>query len=87
MFISSWMVTGLSPLLSLPTHAFLNTQFLLSANIQDNSLANICMCPVPATTLPNEPIWQVYLDERHVNWMTDAVLQHVLSDLRPQWVC
>ncbi|KAF9569311.1 hypothetical protein CPC08DRAFT_701812 [Agrocybe pediades] len=25
----------------------------------------------------------VYLDERHVNWMSDVVLQHVLSDLRP----
>ncbi|KAH9482566.1 hypothetical protein JR316_0004666 [Psilocybe cubensis] len=28
------------------------------------------------------PIY-VYLDERHVNWMSDTVLQHVLSDLRP----
>ncbi|KAF9534208.1 hypothetical protein CPB83DRAFT_843859 [Crepidotus variabilis] len=25
----------------------------------------------------------VYLDERHVHWMSDTVLQHVLSDLRP----
>jgi len=28
------------------------------------------------------PIY-VYLDERHVNWMSDTILQHVLSDLRP----
>ncbi|CAA7259866.1 unnamed protein product [Cyclocybe aegerita] len=28
------------------------------------------------------PIY-VYLDERHVDWMSDAVLQHVLADLRP----
>ncbi|KAF8974454.1 hypothetical protein BDZ97DRAFT_24566 [Flammula alnicola] len=28
------------------------------------------------------PIY-IYLDERHVNWMSDKVLQHVLSDLRP----
>ncbi|KDR83631.1 hypothetical protein GALMADRAFT_235929 [Galerina marginata CBS 339.88] len=28
------------------------------------------------------PIY-VYLDERHVDWMSDKVLQHVLSDLRP----
>jgi len=26
----------------------------------------------------------IYLDERHVKWMSDRVLQHVLSDLRPQ---
>ncbi|KZV76140.1 hypothetical protein PENSPDRAFT_646678, partial [Peniophora sp. CONT] len=26
----------------------------------------------------------VYLDERHVDWMTDRVLQHVLEDLRPK---
>lgn len=25
----------------------------------------------------------LYLDERHVNWMSDKVLQHVLADLRP----
>ncbi|KAF8914009.1 hypothetical protein CPB84DRAFT_44079 [Gymnopilus junonius] len=25
----------------------------------------------------------VYLDERHVNWMSDKILQHVLADLRP----
>ncbi|KAG2156157.1 hypothetical protein DEU56DRAFT_222716 [Suillus clintonianus] len=25
----------------------------------------------------------LYLDERHVDWMSDAVLQHVLADLRP----
>ncbi|KAF9782835.1 hypothetical protein BJ322DRAFT_1110714 [Thelephora terrestris] len=25
----------------------------------------------------------VYLDPRHLSWMTDTVLQHVLSDLRP----
>lgn len=28
------------------------------------------------------PIY-VYLDERHVHWMSDTILQHVLSDLRP----
>jgi len=28
------------------------------------------------------PIY-IYLDERHVKWMSDIVLQHVLSDLRP----
>ncbi|KAJ7368415.1 hypothetical protein DFH08DRAFT_727020 [Mycena albidolilacea] len=26
----------------------------------------------------------VYLDEAHVNWMTDNVLQHVLADLQPK---
>ncbi|KAJ6598949.1 hypothetical protein DFH09DRAFT_1129634 [Mycena vulgaris] len=26
----------------------------------------------------------VYLDNRHVNWMTDNILQHVLADLQPK---
>jgi hypothetical protein len=26
---------------------------------------------------------QLYLDERHIGWMSDLVLQHVLADLRP----
>ncbi|KAJ7180211.1 hypothetical protein C8R43DRAFT_972216 [Mycena crocata] len=26
----------------------------------------------------------VYLDSRHVNWMTDNILQHVLADLQPK---
>ncbi|KAF7355414.1 hypothetical protein MSAN_01458100 [Mycena sanguinolenta] len=26
----------------------------------------------------------VYLDEAHVNWMTDSILQHVLADLQPK---
>ncbi|KAF8897644.1 hypothetical protein BD779DRAFT_1782049 [Infundibulicybe gibba] len=26
----------------------------------------------------------VYLDERHVDWMSDRILQHVLADLRPK---
>lgn len=26
----------------------------------------------------------LYLDERHLDWMSDVVLQHVLSDLRPR---
>ncbi|KAJ3568608.1 hypothetical protein NP233_g5601 [Leucocoprinus birnbaumii] len=29
------------------------------------------------------PIY-LYLDERHLDWMSDQVLQHVLSDLRPR---
>src|SRR5258705_13808164 len=29
---------------------------------------------------------QIYLDDRHVQWMSDTVLQFVLSDLRPQSV-
>jgi hypothetical protein len=28
--------------------------------------------------------FQLYLDERHLDWMSDLILQHVLSDLRPQ---
>jgi hypothetical protein len=27
---------------------------------------------------------QLYLDERHTEWMSDRVLQHVLEDLRPR---
>ncbi|KAI0320665.1 hypothetical protein OF83DRAFT_1052715 [Amylostereum chailletii] len=26
----------------------------------------------------------VYLDERHITWMSDSILQHVLEDLRPK---
>lgn len=26
---------------------------------------------------------QLYLDEQHVEWMSERVLQHVLADLRP----
>lgn len=29
---------------------------------------------------------QLYLDERHVDWMSEQVLHHVLSDLRPKCV-
>lgn len=29
---------------------------------------------------------QVYLDERHLDWMSDLVLQHVIADLRPRFV-
>ncbi|KAH0839886.1 hypothetical protein J3R83DRAFT_837 [Lanmaoa asiatica] len=32
---------------------------------------------------PDESIRQLYLDERHIDWMSDVVLQHVLADLRP----
>jgi hypothetical protein len=28
---------------------------------------------------------KLYLDERHLDWMSDRVLQHVLADLRPVW--
>lgn len=28
---------------------------------------------------------KLYLDERHLDWMSDSVLQHVLADLRPLW--
>lgn len=29
-------------------------------------------------------LWlKLYLDERHVEWMSERVLQHVLADLRP----
>lgn len=28
---------------------------------------------------------QLYLDERHLEWMSDKVLQHVLADIRPVW--
>lgn len=30
-----------------------------------------------------EEYLQLYLDERHVDWMSERVLQHVLADLRP----
>lgn len=26
---------------------------------------------------------KLYLDERHISWMSDKVLQHVLADIRP----
>lgn len=29
---------------------------------------------------------KLYLDERHLDWMSDQVLQHILSDLRPRSV-
>lgn len=32
---------------------------------------------------PDQGIVQLYLDERHIDWMSDVVLQHVLADLRP----
>lgn len=32
---------------------------------------------------PDECIGQLYLDEQHIDWMSDVVLQHVLADLRP----
>lgn len=35
------------------------------------------------TSVPDKCIDQLYLDERHIDWMSDVVLQHVLADLRP----
>lgn len=31
-------------------------------------------------------LYQVFLDEKHIDWMNDITLQRVLSDLRPQSV-
>jgi hypothetical protein len=30
--------------------------------------------------------YKLYLDDRHLDWMSDRVLQHVLEDLRPKQV-
>ncbi|KJA30170.1 hypothetical protein HYPSUDRAFT_266538 [Hypholoma sublateritium FD-334 SS-4] len=44
------------------------------------SVRNPCYLRISKNTVL--PIY-VYLDERHVHWMSDTILQHVLSDLRP----
>jgi len=53
-------------------------------HIREQRPAPLCeVGNVPRYRTSLTPPLQVYLDPRHLGWMTDSVLQHVLSDLRP----
>lgn len=52
------------------------------SKLSDTSVCKLRTLAYYATRSNNHP-HQLYLDERHIDWMSDRILQHVLVDLRP----
>jgi len=74
----------------LATHDWVQrTECVLPARISKLSDTSVCKLRTLAhdATRSNDHYRQLYLDERHVDWMSDRILQHVLVDLRPLSVC
>ena len=67
-------------------HALPRTQRLLPEDIREKRATALCNSNLFAESATNRLCSQVYLDERHLDWMNDQILQHVLADLRPQCV-
>lgn len=42
----------------------------------------VCRLHLPPF-VPFQQHLQLYLDEKHLDWMSDEILQHVLEDIRP----
>jgi len=68
--------------------AFRSPQRILPARLRKhcNTYLRACLLQTDNVRLIPMLLSQVYLDERHIQWMSDAILQHVLSDMRPQSV-
>ena len=74
------------PLAPLRRHALPRTQRLLPEDIREKRATALCNSNLFKESAPNQLCSQVYLDERHLDWMNDQILQLVLADLRPQYV-
>jgi hypothetical protein len=61
-----------------------NTRNQYYLRISEKNVLPVYVCLLTAVQANIDVNLQLYLDERHLGWMSDLVLQHVLSDLRPQ---
>jgi hypothetical protein len=61
-----------------------NTRNQYYLRISEKNVLPVYVCFITAVQASINVNFQLYLDERHLDWMSDLVLQHVLSDLRPQ---
>ena len=64
-----------------------NTRNAYYLRVSENTILPLYVSLPPALrsegSYSKSVVLQLYLDEQHVDWMSERVLQHVLADLRP----